>query len=202
MTETAPNLVADVLHACAAVAPQPWQAAEFIRSRTEPLDELQYCLESLCRVGVLKPVRVGEKVDALVLTPRGLDLARDPQALARFCEAEGLRFGVADTPQRAAVRQTLLSPARPRVNRVLFWLNIAVFALGYVLALRQNVGRDFLLPIRQGGVVQDPVVLDILHRTGMVTRLDFLSGEWWRLLTCGFVHFTILHLLMNMYALR
>ncbi|VTS03885.1 peptidase rhomboid domain protein : Peptidase S54, rhomboid domain protein OS=Granulicella mallensis (strain ATCC BAA-1857 / DSM 23137 / MP5ACTX8) GN=AciX8_4761 PE=4 SV=1: Rhomboid [Gemmata massiliana] len=42
---------------------------------------------------------------------------------------------------------------------------------------------------------------EILHRLGAVTGLDLIHGEWWRLITCCFVHIGALHLLLNMFAL-
>src|SRR5262249_17907716 len=47
-----------------------------------------------------------------------------------------------------------------------------------------------------------PRVQQILHETGAVRGDDLLQGQWWRLLSCGFVHVGLLHLGMNMYALH
>jgi membrane associated rhomboid family serine protease len=203
MNETGSNLVADVLHACAAVAPQPWQHEGFLRSRSEGEDAVEYCLDELCLANVLKPARGNNgTILGLILTPRGEELARDPQALERFCEAEGLHLSGDETPQRIVIRQTLLSRPRPRVNRVLFWANVGVFLIGYVVAMNQKppAGKAFLLP--QVGGLNDPGVRLALHRTGMVHRQDVLDGQWWRLLTHGFVHYTLLHLAMNLFVLR
>src|SRR5204862_3721334 len=51
-------------------------------------------------------------------------------------------------------------------------------------------------------IVQNQALLDILVRSGNLTREDFVAGRWWRLLTCCFVHFGVLHLAMNLLALR
>lgn len=42
---------------------------------------------------------------------------------------------------------------------------------------------------------------DTLLKWGANFRPVTLEGEWWRLLTCCFLHIGVLHLLMNMYAL-
>ena len=42
---------------------------------------------------------------------------------------------------------------------------------------------------------------EILHRFGAVTGLDLIHGEWWRLITCCFVHIGAVHLILNMFAL-
>ena len=41
----------------------------------------------------------------------------------------------------------------------------------------------------------------VLHRFGAVSGLDLLKGEWWRLISCCFVHFGAFHLVVNMLAL-
>jgi rhomboid protease GluP len=42
----------------------------------------------------------------------------------------------------------------------------------------------------------------VFHRAGDLTALDLVRGEWWRLLTCCFVHGGLIHIGMNMYALN
>jgi membrane associated rhomboid family serine protease len=43
--------------------------------------------------------------------------------------------------------------------------------------------------------------IDVLRKTGAVSIRELAHGEWWRLLTCCFVHIGGLHILVNMYAL-
>ena len=43
----------------------------------------------------------------------------------------------------------------------------------------------------------DPTVL---HEVGALMSLDVVRGEWWRLLTCCFLHFGLVHLCLNMWA--
>jgi membrane associated rhomboid family serine protease len=89
-----------------------------------------------------------------------------------------------------AIRSALLTPITPRVTQILLGINIAVFLVGQAIALRgQNPGI-----LQFGG--NDPVIL-----TGAVNGELLLRGQWWRLVTCCFVHAGFLHLFMNMYAL-
>src|SRR5205823_3295151 len=152
------------------------------------------CFDSLCRTGVLKIERDPQGEPAgFTLTPEGAELARDPQAIARFVEDERLDFSQPETPQRRAIRELFRSPLKPHVNRILFWLNVAVFAWGCFLAWKQQVLGDFLHPMSaQGGAAF--TVSGILLETGMLSRADILLGHWWRLLSGGFVHIGLLHL--------
>ncbi|WP_419555065.1 rhomboid family intramembrane serine protease [Pseudoalteromonas luteoviolacea] len=36
---------------------------------------------------------------------------------------------------------------------------------------------------------------------GANRRIETFSGEWWRLLTCMFLHSGVIHLILNMYGL-
>ncbi|MFN8277178.1 MAG: rhomboid family intramembrane serine protease [Chitinophagales bacterium] len=58
----------------------------------------------------------------------------------------------------------------------------------------------FVLMALTGVSVVDPSSKDLL-RWGANLRSVTLAGDWWRLLTCCFIHIGIMHLLMNMYAL-
>lgn len=40
-----------------------------------------------------------------------------------------------------------------------------------------------------------------LHRRFALNALDVRNGEWWRLVTCGFLHFGLIHLLFNGWAM-
>lgn len=62
-----------------------------------------------------------------------------------------------------------------------------------------NVVIFILMAISGGGIMAPPN--EVLLNWGANFRPVTLSGEWWRLFTCTFVHIGILHLFMNMYAL-
>lgn len=58
----------------------------------------------------------------------------------------------------------------------------------------------FILMCLGGANIMEPTP-DILVSWGANFRPSTLDGEWWRLITCCFVHIGLIHLLMNMYAL-
>ena len=70
------------------------------------------------------------------------------------------------------------------ITPILLDLNILIFAIMTIS------GINILVP---GG--------ESLLKWGANFRPSTLEGQWWRLLTCCFLHIGIFHLLMNMYAL-
>jgi membrane associated rhomboid family serine protease len=85
---------------------------------------------------------------------------------------------------------------RPRITVLLVLLNVFVFAAGYYYARQMGLDAAFL----RGTPVTLPVKL-LLERSGALVPSDLIDGEWWRLLTAGFVHIGFLHILMNMACL-
>jgi rhomboid protease GluP len=70
------------------------------------------------------------------------------------------------------------------ITPILLDLNILIFALMVI------TGVNIMLPDNES-----------LLNWGANFRPMTLEGEWWRLITCCFLHIGIFHLLMNMYAL-
>lgn len=94
--------------------------------------------------------------------------------------------------------------ARPLVTQILIGVNTAVFLLGAALdgsgALRGGQGRmhaDFGLTAKLWERGQSFFVGPVPGST----EVGVGAGQWYRMVTSGFLHYGILHLLVNMYAL-
>ena len=99
--------------------------------------------------------------------------------------------------ERAEVaRNAFLGHSRPTVTLALIALNVLWFVYGLAIANRENVPtRDYLFNT-------DLAVMQVLHQIGSLRGADiYLKHEWWRLLTCCFVHIGFFHLAVNMYSL-
>jgi len=95
------------------------------------------------------------------------------------CVAEGRR-----TARRGVTIAGARPGERPVVTPVLIALNVAVFA--WTVVTSGSLSRNALSPLFAEWALVPGAVAD---------------GEWWRLITGGFLHFGPIHLLFNMWAL-
>jgi rhomboid protease GluP len=192
-----------LLAAIGRLAPQPLFPAEFAEAHQIPRDSLERALDQLriARLIEFTPWELG-RGQGLKLTSAGAQILQSPAWMSRF--ARGILPNIADTIQARpesdadgttfakgeAIRASLMRPTKPRITQALIAINVLVFVVGLLIS------RDLADPQAQGNGR-----IDALIRTGAVTGIAILHGEWWRLLACCFVHFNLLHLGMNMYAL-
>ena len=88
--------------------------------------------------------------------------------------------------RQTVVRGPALFGARPLVTQILIGINIAVFVVGIALGdgIMGDIGANGLI---QEGAAFGPFIAE--------------RGEWWRIITSGFLHFGLFHIGFNMYAL-
>jgi membrane associated rhomboid family serine protease len=87
---------------------------------------------------------------------------------------------------RTPVRRVALSSDTPTLTYILIGINVAV-ALGGFLSGANTTG---------GGIGSSSLIND-----GSVSRFAIADGEYWRLITAGFLHAGLLHLTFNMFSL-
>lgn len=93
---------------------------------------------------------------------------------------------------------------RPVLTQVLIGINVAVFAVGILLSGTGAVtGSSGDLTV-DGGLIAEGCVEAVRGADGIPVCLDQVGvaqGEWYRVLTSGFLHSGWIHLGFNMYAL-
>lgn len=95
---------------------------------------------------------------------------------------------VRSSPSRVISARRLAAAYRPYATYALIGLNVAVWALGVGVAAL-NGGAAGLL---SGGA---------LTALGGLSGPEVAAGQWWRLISAGFLHAGLLHLGLNMAAL-
>jgi membrane associated rhomboid family serine protease len=190
MSEAGPNSVEEILRLCAAAAPEPWYPKVYAKQADVDPAALAPLLEEMWLDGLIeKSAGNAETGPGISLTRQGQRVLLEPQMLERL--RAGQPIGPGD--RGAIVRQVYRAPLRPYVTRLLVLLNVAVFAAGYYYARRIGAADDFLK-----GSPLTPPVKELLDKSGLLSPINLIDGEWWRLLTTGFVHGGFMHLLLNM----
>jgi rhomboid protease GluP len=209
MNESANGFTETILQQCAAAAPEPWYPSAYASSAGISRDSLDTDLDLLRLGGVIQLTDwVKGRGQGYRLTEAGKQVLVNPHLL------EQLRAGTVavgptatddidapltvapDTERTRIVQAALDDSSRPVVTRLLIAANCAVFLVGAALALRAD------LTLGQYAKGDDPRVVQLLHTLGGIRGTDlYFHNEWWRLLTCCFVHGSFLHLLTNMISL-
>jgi rhomboid protease GluP len=183
-------------------APGSWYPRRHARLTGDALEGLHYFLEFLWLDGLVQRGDSSpEDGPGVVLTDRGRQVLADPEMLQRLVEGRPLTEG----DRGGIVRAAIMRPAKPVVMRALLLMILLTFGWTVWRAgENREVQGAFLSFSPGGGRVNLNVALGVnrlLERSGALSSLDLLQGEWWRLLTAAFLHVGILHLLMNSWVL-
>jgi membrane associated rhomboid family serine protease len=187
MTNPSPEPLEALLKQIAQAETQPWYPKAFAESFGIPRESLDAPLERLRLRGLVRLTEWQAGTgQGYVLTEEGRRIADDPRLLAQLrngtlpppadAEPEPDRSAAA---RREAVRDALRNPARPVVTFTLIAINLVVFVTEYFW-------------------LRGP---DVIYDRGVLSGELLARGEWWRLLTCCFLHAGLLHVGINMLSL-
>jgi membrane associated rhomboid family serine protease len=193
MIEAGLHPLESILRMCAAAAPEPWYPRLFATQEGVDRQALGFCLEELWMRGLIERTDGGpEKGPAIALTREGQRVLLDPEALERLRAGQPLSA----SDRGAIVRLALSGRIRPSITRFLVVVNVLIFLAGYWTASKVGAESAFL----RGSPITDPVRA-VLVKCGALLPDHIIEGDWWRLLSTGFVHIGFLHILMNMTCL-
>ena len=103
--------------------------------------------------------------------------------------------------QTKVVRAGALGPAQPVVTWTLIAINTAVWLLGQVVWKTNDLLNTSNGAIRVGGLFSNGIQVNPATNQPIGALIGVAHGQWYRLLSAGFVHVSIFHLGMNMWAL-
>jgi rhomboid protease GluP len=127
------------------------------------------------------------------------NVARHLRSSQKICRKCGALAGAGD--KRCAVCGARLPSAAGQFLYRAFGL-IMPGVSPVTAALTALIGLSFIVQVTSSGgtALLSPGLESLVRAGAMETRL-VAAGEWWRLLTCVFVHIGIIHILFNLYAL-
>jgi membrane associated rhomboid family serine protease len=209
MSELASDPLEDILRQCDAAKPDPWYPKDYAEKNGIPRASLDPYLDRLRLGGLIRLTDwVPGKGQGYVLTTEGLRVLGSSWALSRLRSGQltaareapapatpEKRGGLTTYDRGEIIRHALLAPATATVTQLLFWANVVVFLVGLMWAQQQGVMNDYLV------AKSTLPVQSLWHKLGALAGGDLARGEWWRLLSCCFVHFGFMHLAMNMLGL-
>jgi membrane associated rhomboid family serine protease len=167
-----------------AEAAGPWFPAAHAKRTGTPREALEEPLAELRAAGLVQVVTWVKGVgQGYAVTPDGEKAADRSPPPAPTPTAPALA-----TPALDGV----LDLRPPLVTSCLIGVNVIWFVAAVLFALRWNIP----LPAALGGGS-----VGVLERVGAVSAPDLLRGDWWRLVTCCFVHIGFWHLALNMIGL-
>jgi len=202
MTASDEQSLIAILRYCATAAPEPWYPSVHARTQGIDRDSLDPVLERL-RLGRLiqltdwvqgtgQGYRLTAEGQHALQTPRVLQLLQRDQLPEPKREPEPSSSQPPNTYERGEIlRAALETPIVPYVSYGLLLATLGVFLAGVQLARQERILDDYLNHPGQ------PAVTEVLHKIGALKGADLMRGEWWRLLTCCFVHFGLIHLGVN-----
>lgn len=172
----------DVILRAVVAARAPWFPSAHAQRTGAPRSALDAALAELRDAGLVR-VAAWEKGagQGYVATPDGERVA----ARAVVATPEGFEPVSPTLTGLLDFRPPLLTPALIGANGL--W-----YAVGVAVALRWEQPLSRALGAPWGSV---------LERIGAVSAQDLLNGQWWRLLTCMFVHAGFWHVALNMILL-
>jgi membrane associated rhomboid family serine protease len=172
-------------------APRPFFPAEYLhRSRVNP-DHLSAVLDHLTLEGLIAkvPARSMESGSGVVLTRLGEQVLADPALMSRLIRGDALREGDVG----AVIRKGMRTRVKPYVTYALIAANVIIAVLGMV----NPAAWSWPYQDKPGA----PVKVGSNFKAWEGDAALIARGEWWRLMTCTFLHGGLLHLGCNMFSL-
>lgn len=207
MSDTSPANHESLFQLCVASAPLPWYPKLYAQTAGVSRDSLDIPLNDMRLAGLIRLTDwEKDKGQGYVLTEFGEEALKNDTFKAHlrngFKGALPLQVESLERPKAEGeetrfergekVRKAFYYPEPLRVVPVLVLINILAFVASFVLATREGVPAVAFLT--QGNA-------QVLLKLGALSPPDLVRGEWWRLLTCCFLHFGLIHLAVNMVSL-